>query len=47
MMKITNQEIQVDGIDKIILNGLIKNARVSIAELAQRAGISELQFINV
>jgi len=40
MLKITNQEIQVDGIDKIILNGLIKNARVSIAELAQRAGIS-------
>ena len=40
MMKVTNQEIQVDGIDKIILNGLIKNARVSIAEMAQRAGIS-------
>jgi Lrp/AsnC family transcriptional regulator for asnA, asnC and gidA len=40
MMKVTNQEIQVDGIDKIILNGLIKNARVSIAEMAHRAGIS-------
>ena len=31
-MKIQNQEVKVDGIDKIILNGLIKNARVSVVE---------------
>ena len=39
-MKITDQEIKVDGIDKILLNGLIKNARVSIVELSKKAGIS-------
>ena len=39
-MKITNQEVKVDGIDKILLNGLIQNARVSIVELSKKAGIS-------
>ena len=39
-MKIENKEVKVDGIDKIILNGLIKNARVSVVELSKKAGIS-------
>ena len=39
-MKITNHEVKVDGIDKILLNGLIQNARVSIVELSKKAGIS-------
>ena len=36
-MKTTNQEVKVDGIDKILLNGLIQNARVSIVELSKKA----------
>ena len=39
-MKITNHEVKVDGIDKILLNGLIQNARVSIVELSKKSGIS-------
>tara|TARA_B100000768_G_C11258735_1_gene367716 strand:+ start:254 stop:724 length:471 start_codon:yes stop_codon:yes gene_type:complete len=39
-MKIENKKIKVDGIDKIILNGLIKNARVSVVELSKKTGIS-------
>ncbi|MEC7870179.1 MAG: Lrp/AsnC ligand binding domain-containing protein [Bacteroidota bacterium] len=39
-MKITNKIISVDKIDKIILKGLIKNARISIMQLSKLAGIS-------
>ncbi|MAU88965.1 MAG: transcriptional regulator [Flavobacteriaceae bacterium] len=39
-MKITNKIISVDKIDKIILKGLVKNARISIMQLSKLAGIS-------
>lgn len=39
-MKITNKIISVDKIDKIIIKGLIKNARISIMQLSKLAGIS-------
>ena len=39
-MKITNKIITVDKIDKIIIKGLIKNARISIMQLSKLAGIS-------
>ncbi len=39
-MKISNKIISVDKIDKIILKGLIKNARISIMQLSKLAGIS-------
>ena len=39
-MKITNKIISVDKIDKIILKGLTKNARISIMQLSKLAGIS-------
>lgn len=39
-MKISNKIISVDKIDKIIIKGLIKNARISIMQLSKLAGIS-------
>tara|TARA_B100000900_G_C20489946_1_gene679134 strand:+ start:650 stop:1120 length:471 start_codon:yes stop_codon:yes gene_type:complete len=39
-MKITNKIISIDKIDKIIIKGLIKNARISIMQLSKLAGIS-------
>ena len=39
-MKITNKISSVDKIDKIIIKGLIKNARISIMQLSKLAGIS-------
>ena len=39
-MKISNKIISVDKIDKIILKGLIRNARISIMQLSKLAGIS-------
>tara|TARA_B100000927_G_C16247605_1_gene382118 strand:+ start:177 stop:647 length:471 start_codon:yes stop_codon:yes gene_type:complete len=39
-MKITNKIISVDKIDKIIIKGLINNARISIMQLSKLAGIS-------
>tara|TARA_B100000963_G_scaffold329564_1_gene319021 strand:+ start:26710 stop:27180 length:471 start_codon:yes stop_codon:yes gene_type:complete len=39
-MKITDKIISVDKIDKIIIKGLIKNARISIMQLSKLAGIS-------
>ena len=39
-MKITDKIISIDKIDKIIINGLIKNARISIMQLSKLAGIS-------
>ena len=39
-MKITNKIISVDKIYKIIIKGLIKNARISIMQLSKLAGIS-------
>ena len=39
-MKITNEEILIDGLDKIILRALMNDARKSINEIAKTAGIS-------
>ncbi len=39
-MKFSSHKVQIDEIDKIIINGLIANARVSIVELSKRTGIS-------
>ena len=39
-MKITDKIISIDKIDKIIIKGLIKNARISIMQLSKLAGIS-------
>ena len=36
----TEDTIQIDGIDKIILNGLMQDARMSINQLAKQVGIS-------
>ena len=36
----TQDAIQIDGIDKIILNGLMQDARMSINQLAKQVGIS-------
>ena len=36
----TQDTIQIDGIDKIILNGLMQDARMSINQLAKQVGIS-------
>ncbi len=35
-----NEVIQIDGIDKILLNELMKNARISINHLSKQVGIS-------
>ena len=32
--------IKIDGIDKILLNGLMQNARMSINQLSKQVGIS-------
>lgn len=32
--------VKIDGIDKILLNGLMKNARMSINQLSKQVGIS-------
>lgn len=34
------EQLKIDGIDKILLNGLMKDARVSINQLAKQVGIS-------
>lgn len=39
-MKIINQNIQIDGIDKKILHALIEDARTPILEIARYIGIS-------
>lgn len=39
-MKNISQKVQIDEIDKIIINGLILNARVSIVELSKKTKIS-------
>ncbi|MDA7557557.1 Lrp/AsnC ligand binding domain-containing protein [Flavobacteriaceae bacterium] len=39
-MKIINQNIQIDGIDKKILRALIEDARTPILEIARHIGIS-------
>ena len=39
-MKIVNQNIQIDGIDKKILRALMQDARTPILEIARHVGIS-------
>ena len=39
-MKITQQTVSIDGIDKIIIKHLIKDARTPIQILANASGIS-------
>jgi Lrp/AsnC family transcriptional regulator for asnA, asnC and gidA len=39
-MKITNQNIEIDGIDKKILSALMEDARTPILEIARGIGIS-------
>ena len=39
-MKTKNEIVQIDGLDKIILRALMKDARKSINEIAKTAGIS-------
>ena len=39
-MKILNEKVLIDGIDKIILKALVKNARISIMEISKLVGIS-------
>ena len=39
-MKIINEEIAIDGIDKIILRELMTDARKPILEIARKVGIS-------
>ena len=39
-MKILNEKALIDGIDKIILKALVKNARISIMEISKLVGIS-------
>jgi Lrp/AsnC family transcriptional regulator, regulator for asnA, asnC and gidA len=39
-MKVINQSLQIDGIDKMILRSLIKDARTPILEIARQVGIS-------
>lgn len=38
--QMTKKELQIDGIDKIILNHLIQNARTPILKIARDVGIS-------
>jgi len=35
-----DSDIQIDGIDKILLNSLMKDARTSINQLSKQVGIS-------
>ena len=39
-MKITNQNLEIDGIDKKILRALMEDARTPILEIARNVGIS-------
>ena len=39
-MKIVNQNIQIDGIDKKILRALMQDARTPVLEIARQVGIS-------
>lgn len=39
-MKITNQNIEIDGIDKVILRALMEDARTPVLEIARNVGIS-------
>ena len=39
-MKKENKKVLIDGLDKVILKALMKNARKSINEIAKTAGIS-------
>lgn len=39
-MKVINQNIEIDGIDKEILRALMNDARTSILEIARNVGIS-------
>ncbi len=39
-MKITNQNLQIDGIDKSIMRALMEDARTPILEIARQVGIS-------
>ncbi|MFH6767674.1 Lrp/AsnC ligand binding domain-containing protein [Gaetbulibacter aquiaggeris] len=39
-MKITNQNLEIDGIDKKILRALMEDARTPILEIARSVGIS-------
>lgn len=39
-MKVTNQSIQIDGIDKMILRELMQDARTPILKIARQVGIS-------
>ena len=39
-MKVTNQNIHIDGIDKKILRALMADARTSVLEIARQVGIS-------
>lgn len=39
-MKKENKKVLIDGLDKVILNALMTNARKSINEIAKTAGIS-------
>ncbi len=39
-MKTSNGSIQIDGIDKILLNSLMADGRLSINQLANKVGIS-------
>ena len=39
-MKITQQTVSIDGIDKIIIKHLLKDARTPIQVLANESGIS-------
>ncbi len=39
-MKVVNQNVQIDGIDKKILRALMEDARTSILEIARGVGVS-------
>ena len=39
-MKIVNQNLQIDGIDKKILRALMQDARTPVLEIARQVGIS-------
>ena len=39
-MKVINQNIQIDGIDKQILRALMNDARTPILKIARNVGIS-------
>lgn len=39
-MKIINQNIEIDGIDKVILRALMEDARTPVLEIARNVGIS-------